>query len=162
MRSQNLTLAAGIGLIAPASLGLLLAGVPTILCPFPFLTIMPAFLLGRVYALAVLVPTLLFFAWNPGLFRGQALLPKRSIVFLGVLTAFSGVYFVGSWRYGMQYQGSHFTYVVCFINIACLLLLWGAFIWRLGRSSFAANLLLHWMLFAWLAWYAFPYMGELP
>jgi hypothetical protein len=34
-------------------------------------------------------------------------------------------------------------------------------IWVQQRSSYASNLLLHWTLFAWLAWYAFP-AAELP
>ncbi len=162
MKYQAVTFAAGLALIGPAVLGFLLSGVPTILCPFPFLTVMPAFLLGRANWLALLVPTLLFFAWSPGLFRGQALFPKRTIVLLGVLTALSGLYFVGSWTYGIRYQGPHFTHVVCFLNGAWLLLLWITFFSRVGKSSFVANLLLHWMLFAWLAWYAFPYLGEMP
>jgi hypothetical protein len=33
--------------------------------------------------------------------------------------------------------------------------------WKMG-ASFRNSLFVHWMLFAWLAWYAFPYLGELP
>jgi hypothetical protein len=28
--------------------------------------------------------------------------------------------------------------------------------------TFRLVLALHWLLFSWLAWYAFPYLGELP
>ncbi len=162
MKYQTVTLTAGIALIVPAALGLFLSGVPTIVCPFPALTILPAFLLGRAYWLAVVIPTLLFFAWSPRLFRGQPRFPRRTLVLLGVLTALSGLYFVTDWRYGIEYQGPRFTHVMCFVNIAWLLLLWISVIGRSGRPSFAANLLVHWILFAWLAWYAFPYLGELP
>jgi hypothetical protein len=55
MKHQNLAIGVGIALIVPASLGLLLSGVPTIVCPFPILTVIPAFLLGKSYWLAVLV-----------------------------------------------------------------------------------------------------------
>jgi hypothetical protein len=41
----TLTFVAGMALLIPASLGLLLIGVPTILCPLPLLTTIPAFLL---------------------------------------------------------------------------------------------------------------------
>jgi hypothetical protein len=162
MRTQSATLGAGLGLIVPASVGLLLSSVPTVLSPFPTLTILPAFLLGQAYWLAVLVPMVLFFAWTPGLFRGQVLFPKRTVFLLGILTVLSVVYFVSSWRYGIDYQGWRFTFGMCLLNAAWLLLLWGMLLWRVGRSSFAANLLLHWLLFAWLAWHAFPYLGELP
>ena len=164
MKSTHWTLAAGCGLMVPAYLGLLISGVPILICPFPIVTIVPAFFLvaAKMYGLAVLVPSLLFFAWNPGLLRGQALLPKRSIVLLGVLTVLSGVYLVGSWTYGMHYQGAKFTYGVCIANVAWLLLLWVVFVRAWRRSSFVNNLLAHWLLFAWLGWYAFPYLGELP
>jgi len=72
------------------------------------------------------------------------------------------LYFLGSWKYGIQYQGSLFTHSVCIVNAVWLLLLWGLFLWKFSRSSFAANLFLQWIFFAWLAWYAFPYLGELP
>jgi hypothetical protein len=162
VKDHYLTLIAGAALIIPASLGLLLSGVPTVLTPFPTLTILPAFLLGRSYGLAVLVPALLFFAWNPGLFRGQAIFPKRSIALLGILTALSGLYFTDSWKYGLQYQGARFTYAVCLLNVVWLVVLWSVVIATLRKSSFATNLLLNWVLFAWLGWYAFPYLGELP
>jgi hypothetical protein len=43
-RSGIVTCISGLALLLPASLGLLLAGYPTVLCPFPALTIIPAFL----------------------------------------------------------------------------------------------------------------------
>src|SRR5262249_1253783 len=138
MKSSTLTLGAGIALIVPASLGLLLSGTPTIFCPFPTLTILASFLLGKT--VAVLGPSLLFLAWNPSLFHGQLLIPKRSVVLLGFLMVLSGLYFFGSWKYGMQYQGSRFTHAVCFANIVWLLLLWALTFWRLSKPSFAANL----------------------
>ncbi len=73
-KSGALTLVAGGGLLLPACAGLLLTGVPTLLCPLPFLTATPAFILsslsaGQFARASVLLPSLLFFAWNPGLFR---------------------------------------------------------------------------------------------
>jgi hypothetical protein len=43
-----------------------------------------------------------------------------------------------------------------------LVLLWWAVIRWKRQPSFRGNLLSHWFLFARLAWYAFPYLGELP
>jgi hypothetical protein len=104
----------------------------------------------------------LFFAWNPGLFRGKLQVPKRSWVLLITLSALSIAYFVGSWSYGNQYQGHQFTVAICAVNIVCLVILW-AILYRSARlSSFKANLFFHAALFAWLAWCAFPYLGELP
>jgi hypothetical protein len=164
-KSAVLTLATSLGLLIPASIGLLVSGVPTILCPFPILTILPAFLLSAAHSekAAVVVPTLLFFAWHPGLFRREAIVPKRSYALFIAATILSVVYFVESWKSGLEYQGSRFTHAVCIVNIVWVALLGLAFArsWK-GASTFKYSLFLHWMLFAWLAWYAFPYLGELP
>jgi hypothetical protein len=63
----------------------------------------------------------------------------------------------------LEYQGARHTYVVCIVNAAWIAFLWLIFAryWK-REPSFKINLLLHWVLFAWLAWYAFPYLGELP
>jgi hypothetical protein len=159
------TIAAGLGLLIPASIGLLASDVPTILAPFPLLTVLPAFLLSGVgiYKVAVGVPMLLFFAWHPGLFRGHAKVPKRSYVLLIILILLAVADFAWGWNWGLQYQGSQYTHTVCAINFAWAVFLILAFArsWK-KPPSFAYSLFLHWMLFAWLAWYAIPYLGELP
>ena len=135
------------------------------ICPFPALTIVPAFLLSPLDLsdAAVLAPVLFFFAWNPGLFRGTGKIPKRSYVLLTVATALSIVDFVEGWKYGLEYRGARYTYSVCVIDVVWVLSLWAMFIWKWKSApSFRANLLLHWVLFAWLSWYAFPWLGELP
>ncbi len=106
---------------------------------------------------------LCFFVWHPGLFRGESKVPRRSYVLLVVAILLSVAYFVTSWEWGLHYEGSRFTHVVCALNAAWVALLALAFArsWK-ETSSFRYSLFVHWMLFAWLAWYAFPYLGELP
>ncbi len=166
-RSGVLTLAAGCGLLLTAYAGLLLTGTPTLLCPLPFLTITPAFILssllaGQLTRAAVFLPPLLFLAWNPGLLRGQAQVPKRSLVLLMIATPLTVIWFVESWKYGLEYQGRHYTQAICVANGVWLASLWIILASRWHRDSFVGNLAFHWLLFAWLSWYAFPYLGELP
>jgi hypothetical protein len=126
------------------------------------MTAIPAlFLSSRLVGVAV--PSLLFFVWNPGLFRGKSKLPKRSLWLLAIATILSVVWFVIGWTYGLQYQGPRYVYEVCVLNIAGLGFLTAAFFrcWK-REPSFRLNLALHWLLFVWLSWYAFPYLGELP
>jgi len=53
-------------------------------------------------------------------------------------------------------------FAICAINTVWTVA-WWAILYRAWRaSSFGMNLFFHAMLFAWLAWYAFPYLGELP
>jgi hypothetical protein len=167
-----LTFGAGCGLLVPASFGLLLTRIPTLICPFPFFTSTPALLLAsltlpilnnhRLAWLAVVIPVLFFFSWNPSLFRGQTKLPWRSLILLAVMTAVSVVWFTGGWKNGIEYQGARYTYAVCVANILWLVLLSTLLVRAWRKPSFVRNLLFHWILFAWVAWYAFPYLGELP
>jgi len=154
---QIWTLAAGLALIGPAFWGVFGAG--WLLCPFPFLTTIPAFFVGP---LSLLLPSAFFFLWCPRLFRGQERVPIRSLILLGVLTVLTGVYFMGSWSYGMRWQGAAITHGRLAANIVWIILLWFVFLWARNKGSFRANLLAHFLLFAWLGWQAFPYMGEFP
>jgi hypothetical protein len=164
-KSGVATIIAGLGLLIPASLGLLVSNVPTILCPFPALTVVPAFLLldFNLSRVAVAVPTMLFFVWHPRLFRGAAKVPKRSYLLLIITTLLAVADFVASWSRGLRYQGPRHTYFVCAVKIAWVGFLITAFArsWK-ASTTFRFSLLLHWMFFAWLAWYAFPDLGELP
>ena len=163
-RSTVITMVAGVGLLIPAAIGLNNNG-PTILSPLPALTVLPAFVLGslKLWKAAIIVPMLLFFCWFPGLLWGVGRIPKRSYVLLAVATGLSVLWFIWGWRFGLDYQGKHYTYTVCFINIAAISFLALAFSrGRKREPSFGTNLIVHWILFAWFAWYAFPYLGELP
>lgn len=167
MTASFQTVAVGFGLVLVAWIGCFSAGVPTLICPLPTVTILPAFFLASPPSnlppkLAILVPALLFFAWNPGLFRGTLQVPKRSWVLLTILTALSAVYFPFSWRYGNEYQGHKYTDIICAINVGWIAVLWAVLLRASRLRSFGSNLLFHATLFAWLAWYAFPYLGELP
>jgi hypothetical protein len=83
-------------------------------------------------------------------------------VLLTILTVLSIAYFVSSWANGIEYQGRTYTIVICVANFLWLAALW-VILYRSARlSSFRASLFFHSALFAWLAWYAFPYLGELP
>src|SRR5216684_3108073 len=60
----------------------------------------------HLQSLAVLVPSILFFLWSPGLLLNQRPnVPKRTVVLLGLLTVLAVVDFVFGWKYGVQCQG---------------------------------------------------------
>jgi hypothetical protein len=160
------TAIAAAGLLIPASAGLLLSGVPTVLCPLPATTVFPAFFLSQWHLSksAIIVPTLLFFAWCPPFFTGDASIPKRSRLLFWTIVALNIAYFALNWKAGVHYQGARYVTVITLMNLG-----WAGFLSlglvkqggsTIGRSY--SSLVWHWTLFAWLAWYAFPYMGELP
>jgi len=160
--TSNATTAAGLSLILIPIVGLLLMAIPYgyLIYPLPLAVLVPATLLARWGFLAAVFPALLFWAWSAHLFRGDAKLPLRSVILFWVLVGFSFLYFIVAWNDGVVWQGYAHVLVVIALN-----LLYGYFLWRLlansrAQPSFRHNLLFHWALFAWLAWLAFPLLGE--
>ena len=79
-------------------IGAFSAGVPTIHSPLPLLTMLPALVLSRWHLeyLAILVPSVLFFLWTPGVRKNSRPdIPKRTIVLLSLVTVLTVVYFCG-------------------------------------------------------------------
>ena len=115
MKSETLTLVAGLGLILPLPFLMFTKDMPSELYPLPVIVAIPA-LLGLRYAAAA-VPMLLFFLWNPALFRGEAKVPKRSYALLVAATLLSVPWFVMGWKYGLEFQGGKYNYSVLATNI---------------------------------------------
>jgi hypothetical protein len=160
MKTASMTLLSGVALVALAFLGAFHTGLPTVFAPLPAFVVIPSFFIGIP---AVIVPSVLFFAWHPALFKGGKAFPKRTYVLFIALVVLSVAWFILGWKFGLQYQGTRYTYWVCAINALWIAVL-AALLWqsRQRNISFAGNLAVHWLLFAWLAFYAFPYLGELP
>lgn len=143
------------------SLGLFGGGAPTVASPGSMLLLWPA-LMGIPPFLVVLVLVGLFFSWRPSLFSGQPAIPVRTVTLLVVATVLSAVAFVAGWKFGYEYQGPDYVQLCLVLSIlmlaACTALLWIGY----RRPSFRTSLALQTVLFAWLASYAFPYLGETP
>jgi hypothetical protein len=164
MNQRTLAIILGLSLVALAWVGLFSAGAPTLYCPMPLMTVVPALALWslRLQTVAILIPTIFFFLWNPALIiRQQSKMPKRTVGVVGLLSMLTIVDFVLEWKYGLQYQGKGYTIAVYTFNALWLAAIWWGVIRAWRRPSFAANLLSHWLIFAWLSWCAFPYLGEL-
>jgi hypothetical protein len=71
-------------------------------------------------------------------------------------TALSAVDFALGWKWGLKYEGPEYMAIVFSINVAWVGFLGLAFrrCWK-ASPSFRTSLFVHWMLFAWLCWYAF-------
>jgi hypothetical protein len=164
-RGTIVTFLAALGLTILALVGSFASGVPEIVTPFPALIAIPALILSAWHMeySAVLIPGLLFLAWNPQLLRAEGKIPKRSYAVFAVLVALSAFYFLESWKWGVEYQGAWLTTLFCWINVAWVVVLSLISLRSLiVAPSFRTNVFFHWILFAWLAWFAFPWLGELP
>jgi hypothetical protein len=163
MRPRFLTLAAGLvlGVVTAQAHGMFGGGSPTALSPVSILLAIPLFL-GVPFALVVLGFVGLFWIWGAQLFSGDASIPRRTASLVVVTTLLSTIVFATSWKLGFAYQGVTHT-VTCAIASAVMLAGCGLLLGRLRKHpSFEGSLALHTLLFAWIASYAFPYLGETP
>lgn len=162
MNSRLFVILSGLFLVVLAWIGLLSANDITLYCPKPMIVVTAYWMLSLLHLqyAAVSVPTILFFLWNPGLFVWQqATLPKRTVGLAALLSLLTIAEFETVWSGAIKYQGAQYTITIFTVNMLCLAVLWWTVIRAWRRPSFAANLLSHWILFAWIAWYAFPFLG---
>lgn len=146
--------------------------VPTVISPFSVPTIFLAFALlgltesilppGASHFLASLPLALIFVVWSFPKFRIQVNLAKRSLILFVVLASFSLVFLFGSWSYGVKFQGFASTFIVFAFNLALISSLAGLAFVGYRTPSKVLTFSFHVLLFCWLAWCAFPWLGEMP
>jgi hypothetical protein len=142
-------------------------GVPTVMSPLNMLLLVPGLLsscvLGKGWFVASIafIPVT-FWLWCRPVLRGSQIVPSRSLFLLGGSVALSAFWFVAGIEYGLTYQGRDYVVGTAAVSVAWWATLAGLALaaWRFPRPGL--NVTFHIALFAWLAWYAFPYLGELP
>lgn len=142
-------------------------GTPQVYAPLNLVVLVPAFwadelVRGAFIYVAVAVVPLCFCLWCWSVLGGSVTLPARSVVLLVVAVALSAFSLIFGAHYGIEYQSVGYVVGVATINVICWVLLGGLAFLARRRPSFGHNLGFHAALFAWLAWCAFPYLGELP
>lgn len=137
--------------------------------PAPMLMIGPAWLLGQAVLddseagprLIPLLGGIVFLVLaSPVLGRSRAVWPMA--VFVGALAAGSVAFFVGSWSYGLEYQGLSYT-----VNVFAINVVFGAgSVWLALQAKRTRA---YWYRYAatlvscmWFVWFAFPWLGETP
>lgn len=151
--------------IAVAALGLIgvswltiAARVPTVRAPFSFAVALPVLMFGWM---GVVTVPLAFTLWCLQFLRGPAAIPKRTLVLFVLLLGAATYWLVGGTSYGVQYQGLRHTVIVLACNAVFVSVLTGLLVFLRLRPSWGGHLAFHWVLFAWVAWCAFPWFGEL-
>ena len=151
------------------------ARVPTIYSPFSFAVVLPAFyihdylklilppflFLPTVTVLTCSVIPLFFMAWSRGLYSGIGKIPRRSVVFFSIIIVLSLIYLIGSWKDSLKYSGQFHTLAIYGINLVFWATMVYLYLLNRKRPSVKLSFVFHWFSFAWLAWVAFPWLGEL-
>ncbi|MBN2216304.1 MAG: hypothetical protein JW719_02900 [Pirellulales bacterium] len=136
-------------------------GVPTIYAPLNLLVLVPAMLIGGRVAAVVLIP-LVSCLWCRPVFRGRPNVPVCSVVLLVVAVILSALNLAFGFDYASHYHGLAYAVTATLVNVSCWIVLGVVLLWAMRCPSSSHNLAFHVAMFAWLAWYAFPYLGELP
>ena len=163
------------GIVLCAGAISLASDMPTVLAPAALFSVIPAFAIAatplnnpelplRILVLNLLaaVPlTLAFLAWSlPN--RSASAIPSRSrLLWLGI-SILSVPYFLLSWQYGMTWQGPKHTIGLAAINGLFVAMCGLLYVHNHRNPSVTSKLTFHGLLFTWLAWGAFPWLGETP
>ena len=172
-----LAVAIGAGAVFAAGLLTLASGVPTLISPLGFPVALFALLSTDwvslhittdafwhaviVYSVAALPLAVCFTVWSWTAIARHERVPLRSAILFGVASALCAWFFVVAWSYGLRYQGFRYTAELLGINITVFGALASVLVanWRTPKSW--SNILFHIGVFCWLAWCAFPWLGEL-
>jgi hypothetical protein len=136
----------------------------TVLSPLPILSMVFLLLAYRwpsVIVAAIPVGAFLTFLW-PITRTHLGPIPMRATVLLVIGTTLSVVYLVACWPYGVQYAGVVHARSVIVINALSMLILWVLWVAFHRDSPFGCRIAFGTLLFYWLFWCAFPYVGQFP
>lgn len=134
--------------------------IPTIYSPFSLISALPI-LIFPFGVISFLLMPIIYLIWSFPLIKGQKKIPIRTDVISIILVILSFIYLVMGWRYGIRYQGIQHVISMYIFNIVLWLILLTINIMNKRLPSFTSNLLFHGILFIWLSWIAFPWLGEL-
>jgi hypothetical protein len=112
--------------------------------------------------IGIAVVPLMFAFWSLPALGRSTIVPLRSIGLLALLIILSAIWLASGWDVGLEYHSPGYTAGVAVLNVllAAASVLLGVLAHR--RASWVRSFSFHWVLFAWLAWCAFPWLGELP
>ena len=170
MQRERVESAAAAAIVGAAGVMSVSAGYPSVWQPLNLVVVVPAFYLvalGPVPAPAVYllasVPIVVFFClWSLPLFSGSPQVPSRTVVLFLVLVVAVVLWFLAGWKYGVEYQSLRYAAPLALINTVWVLLLSWLLIRARKSPSFQSSLVFHTLMFVWAAWFAFPWLGELP
>jgi hypothetical protein len=145
----------------------ILPGTPKMYAPFNLLVFVPVGLtegvLGRASKLVgIAVVPFLFCVWCLPVLGGCQEVPVRSIILLVCAGALSALLLICGFGSGLTYHDVGYVVGVTIMSIICWTIVGVSALVAWRCPSAGRNLAFHVALFAWLAWYAFPYLGEVP
>jgi len=119
---------------------------------------------GSVIFFGTVYIPVLFMLWSYQLVKGDNVIPKRSKILTLILVFVSLLWLVpwlvAIWAGGARHQGLGPTNAALMVNVLCWFVLFMLYRASMKYKLYIQNYLFHWLLFAWLGWFAFPWFGE--
>lgn len=112
------------------------------------------------WVIPVLFVTLFVFWSYP--YSREAQKPKRSLYLGAVLGLSSLFYFASGYRYAIKYQSAEYFVGVSIVGFSLFAIAVVTSLASVRKGIRERQVVADALLFAWVAWLAFPYMGELP
>jgi len=147
----------------------LLPGWPRIWAPCNILAFLPALVFCDLFhspticlTLTAMVIPLFFLLWTAPATWCAAKPPTRTIVLSLLMVLLSAASVILGFSYGVEYQGWGYVIGVVIISVIFWVAILALAVIAVRSKRVKWNVAFHIVFFAWLAWYAIPYMGELP
>lgn len=160
------------GTVVVATVGYLSVrgGAPSPLSPFSLAIGLPALAVSAIGSpsipmslliiIATFPTTVAFVAWFWSL-GGEVGIPVRSMKLFGVCAALSALILASSASAGVRHQGVVHTLAVFGWNAVLIPILFVLAVWSQRKPGQTLTFAFHLLLFSWIAWCAFPWLGEL-
>jgi len=170
---NNIYTLLGAIIIGIASYATISAGGPEIYAPFSLSVALPAILLwyplGYQFSffqflgwpVACSFIPVIFIFWTRKLYINEGKVPWRSVIFFPIMMLLSIVFLATSWEYGLKYQGKIHTLAMYGCNLLFWVMMIFLYLINRKKQKFIFNFFFHLVSFIWLAWVAFPWLGEL-
>lgn len=146
----------------------MVADYPKIYSPYSFIVVIPTMFAGELelpmfitYFLGIFPLATLYLIWSFSFIRQPYSIPKPTVVLAAICIVLSGVFNITSYKYGIQYQGQLHTFLMYFFNLILIIILFLLFKLNKSNPSKYSGLGFNILLFSWLGWVAFPWLGEL-
>jgi hypothetical protein len=144
------------------------AGYPKVYSPYSFIIVIPVFMLSVIalpsslLMLLASLPNALLFLLSTRSIANENLKISRLLTGISaLLVSLSVIFLIVSYDYGVQYQSLHHTLFMYLFNGIFICSLIAAYIANNRKPSINNSLVFRVLLFCWLGWCAFPWLGEL-
>ena len=145
----------------------MIANYPKLYSPYSFFVVLPALIasaleLPKILLLfiAALPNTLFFLLWSKYTVKDKFLIHKATLKLSCAFVLLSIFFCITSYSYGIKYQGLEHTLLMYCFNLVFIGSLYKVYLINRIKPSINNCLFYNVLLFIWLGWCAFPWLGE--